>query len=207
MKSSTPRVNRSTSPSFGRLPVFDKEQESMLKDKVLKASDLYHGVTTRQCKSIAFNLAEKCQLPNPFNSTKRLTGDKWLRNFMGRNENLSIRKPESTSLQRIRGFTKEKVDIFFNNLKSVQSLNKIAPSRIYNLDETGITTVHRPPNILAKKGQNKLAKRLQESEEKQRLFYVVSVPLEYSIPQCLYLQGKDHYLCLEGVHLKDQWLK
>ncbi|KAL7296909.1 hypothetical protein TKK_0010299 [Trichogramma kaykai] len=141
-----------------RLPVFDKEQESMLKDKVLKASDLYHGVTTRQCKSIAFNLAEKCQLPNPFNSTKRLAGDKWLRNFMGRNENLIIRKPESTSLQRIRGFTKEKVDIFFNNLKSVQSLNKIAPSRIYNLDETGITTVHSPPNILAKKGQKQVGK-------------------------------------------------
>uniref|UniRef100_A0ABD2WY21 HTH psq-type domain-containing protein n=1 Tax=Trichogramma kaykai TaxID=54128 RepID=A0ABD2WY21_9HYME len=60
LKSSTPRVNRLSSPSFGRLPVFNKEQESMLKDKVLKASDLYHGVTPRQCKSIAFNLAEKC---------------------------------------------------------------------------------------------------------------------------------------------------
>ena len=110
MKTSTSRINASTSPKFGRLPILNKEQESHLKTRLIKASNAYCGLSPRVCRKIAFNSAEKANLKHRFSHNKKQAGVKWLKNFFQRNGGLSVRKPESTSLQRITGFSKSKVD-------------------------------------------------------------------------------------------------
>ena len=53
---------------------------------------------------------------------------------------------------------------FVEKIKSKELAEKIAnwkypsPYDIYNLDETGATTVQRPPNVIAPKGTNRWAK-------------------------------------------------
>ena len=69
----------------------------------------------------------------------------WLKGLF---ENLSLRKPESTSLARAMAFNPFNVHAFFDNLKSILSNSNIPPTRIWNLDETGINTVPNFRNIL-----------------------------------------------------------
>ena len=76
MKSSTSRVNGTTSPKFKRPTVFTKEEESHLKSRLIEASNTYCKITPKICRKIAFSVAEKAQLPNPFNSDKKQAGYK-----------------------------------------------------------------------------------------------------------------------------------
>ena len=64
-----------------------------------------------------------------------------------------MRKPEVTSLNRIRGLNGQEVENFFDNLENVMEKNKFVPHIIFNMDETGITAVQETGKIIAPKGQ------------------------------------------------------
>jgi len=55
-------------------------------------------------------------------------------------------------MSRATSFNKFNVSAFFNNLINCLSRSHFTPDRIYNLDETGNSTVHVPPKIIATKG-------------------------------------------------------
>ncbi|XP_065665503.1 uncharacterized protein LOC136086931 [Hydra vulgaris] len=70
---------------------------------------------------------------------------------------LAYQKPEPTFMARASGFTKEKVDRFFDVLESIifNQYGKIVipPSRIFNTDESGFSVCHTPGKIVALKGK------------------------------------------------------
>lgn len=55
-------------------------------------------------------------------------------------------------MSRATSFNKFNVSAFFTNLINCLSRSNFTPDRIYNLDETGNSTVHVPPKIIATKG-------------------------------------------------------
>lgn len=143
-------------PSMGRKPVFSKDQESEIKVQLLSLSKMFYGLTPLQLRRSAFEYAESNNIPHSFNKLNKLAGKDWLYGFMARNPELSVRKPEATSLNRVTAFNKEEVRRFFENLEKVITKYKFAPTRIYNMDETGITTCHKPSRIVAPKGQKQV---------------------------------------------------
>jgi hypothetical protein len=72
-------------------------------------------------------------------------------------EHISLWKPESTSLAWSTSFIKLNVQQFFNNVKAIREKHgPFLPHRKYNVDETGLSTVHVPPKILAPRGIKQL---------------------------------------------------
>lgn len=137
--------------------VFSLEQESQLEQYLTQAASLHYGLTKKDARILAFQYARENNIKTPDNWTTNATaGKEWLRHFMNRHPSLSLRKPEATSLARSTSFNKENIQAFFNNLKTVMSRYKFSPANIYNLDETGNSSVHAPPKIIALKGVKQL---------------------------------------------------
>ncbi|KAJ8934809.1 hypothetical protein NQ318_010223 [Aromia moschata] len=91
------------------------------------------------------------------NFKDNIAGLDWLHGFFKRHPDLSLRSPEPTSAARAMGFNKTAVSKFFTNLIACIEKYKIQPHRIYNVDETAITTVPKSQSkIIAQRGRRQV---------------------------------------------------
>jgi len=114
------------------------------------------GINTVELRKLAFDLAEKEKLSHRFKDST--AGKTWLRGFLARHPELAIRTPEPTSLGRAVGFNKPCVDRFFDLYKTELQKHTYTADRIYNVDESGLTVVHKPRKVLAMKGMKQVGK-------------------------------------------------
>lgn len=140
-------------------PVFNLNLENLLIDYLLNMSKRFLGMTTSQVRHFAYELAiaNNCTFPDVWNIKKK-AGKDWLDGFLKRHGTLSLRKPEATSLARASGFNKPVVDNFYDMLRDVLIQVGVEPSRIYNVDETGLSTTQVPTKVYSAKGQKQVGK-------------------------------------------------
>jgi transposase-like protein len=87
--------------------VFTVEIEQLLVDYIKKAAQIYHGLTPKNIRELAFKLAQSNNLTMPPTWTQQqIAGVDWFACFMRRHSNLSIQEPEPTSLARMTNFNR-----------------------------------------------------------------------------------------------------
>lgn len=143
-------------PKLGTYTVFTAIQEAEMAEHIKKLANIFYGLSPTDLRRSAYIYAEKNNIRNNFNKKSCMAGRDWLEGFLKRNPTISVRKPEATSLNRIKGFNKTEVDHFFQNVENVMSKYNFFPTEIYNIDESGMGTVQEPGVILAVKGQKRV---------------------------------------------------
>lgn len=146
-------------PDYGSSSrAFTDEEEDMLEDYVLNACQLNHGLSPLGVRKLAYEFAEANDKPIVKKWSNELASFEWYYGFMRRRKNLSLRKPQATSLTRGTSFNRHNVAKFFTNLRSLKERYNFEPADIWNLDETGVTTVHNPKKVVAGKGCKQVSK-------------------------------------------------
>ncbi|XP_046383032.1 uncharacterized protein LOC124172345 isoform X2 [Ischnura elegans] len=143
-------------PKYQSRLIFTAEQEKCLADYLITCSKLCYGQSTRNTRELAYEMAvvNSIQVPKNWHDDSA-AGLDWLRLFLKRNPNLSIRQPENCSLSRCTSFNAHTVKTFFDNLGAALRRSECFGdgSRIWNLDETGTSTVvNKSAKVIAEKG-------------------------------------------------------
>ncbi|KAF2906019.1 hypothetical protein ILUMI_00158, partial [Ignelater luminosus] len=81
---------------------------------------------------------------------------------------LSIRKPE------VNTFNRYSVSLFFDNLGKVYDIYKFGFNKVYNVNETGLTTVQKPSKIIATK-ETKQVRAIISAERGQLVTLALAV--------------------------------
>lgn len=152
-------VSGKISPALGRhRPVFSELRELELVAYLKEMDEVFFGLTKEDFKSLAYEFADKNSLAYPLSwGIHKKAGEDWLAGFLRRNLDISLRTPEPTSIARARGFNRPQVQRFYQNLSDQVTKHNIDASRLYNMDETGVTTTsNRPPKVLSVKGKKQV---------------------------------------------------
>lgn len=120
-----------------------------------------YGLCPLAVRKIVYQYCVENKIAHRFADERQMAGKKWMKKFLQRHPNLSIRKPEALSIQRALGYNSSKVRIFEEVLKkelfNTDGSCRIIPENIYNVDETGVSVNHKPQKILAQKGKRSVS--------------------------------------------------
>lgn len=156
----------------GSVPTFDKDIEDQITKHIKELETRFYGLTMLELRKLAFDLAEKNGIPHKFNKEKGVAGWNWIKGFLRRNPSISLRKPELTSAARAQAFNKPRIKDFFKRLAEVLDSNDIRAENIWNVDESGFSTVQsRSVKIFATKGRKQVG--FLSSAERGKHFTVI----------------------------------
>ena len=151
-------VEETAAPRLGRAAIMSEEFEKDLAERVMYLSKVFYGVTTDKIASVAFEFAERQQINHRFNRTTRKAGRDWIKSFMRRNPEVTVRKPENLSLARIEAVNRKNLRTFFDNLAEIIGSGNFTPHRIFNVDETGLSAVVTGGKVVAAKGAKRVGR-------------------------------------------------
>ncbi len=143
----------------GRQPVFEPIFERELAEHIKRFDDHLVGLTVSDIQMLAYQMAVRNEIPHRFNNETEMAGRRWVKGFLSRaaGSGLSIRQPECLSMNRFRSFTKENCDKFFEILAEIVETHHLDGSRIYNMDESGFSTVQKKGDkVISTRGKRRV---------------------------------------------------
>ena len=128
-------------------------QEAEIEAYIKQAASIFFGLSPEEIRSLAYQCAQMMNISMPSTwAENELAGPDWFTSFMKRHPGLALRTPECTSLARASAFNREHTKLFFTKLSEVLELYNFQAKNIWNVDESGISTVQKPRTIVAPKG-------------------------------------------------------
>jgi len=133
----------------GPSPSFDIMQETLLCEHIKTMAEIGMGYSRQETINLASDYAIHLEIKK---QGERLSL-KWLYGFLGRWPELKVKKPQSLEIARARSATKTTIENYFKELNNILTKYHLTdkPSRIYNIDEKGLSTNHKPPKIVTGK--------------------------------------------------------
>ncbi|XP_065662703.1 uncharacterized protein LOC136085333 [Hydra vulgaris] len=161
---------------FGK--VLSDNQEQDLNKYIKDMDNSFYGLSMMDIRLIVFEFCKKNLIPNLFNKDSKLAGEDFVRGFLKRHPDLSLRKPEAISINRVFDLNKDDIKIYFSNLenllhkynfhkpfKVISSTGKRCVSSVTS-EEKGVTTTilcacntvghYVPPMMIFKRKKKKL---------------------------------------------------
>lgn len=196
------RLKRTTAAiKLGRYDItFTQEMEEELCSYIKTIDNMFYGLTSRALRSLAFEFAEKNKLEHRFDKTSKMAGKGWLRGFLKRHKDVTLRQPTATSLARAVGFNKPQCKRFYDNLSQLMKKYNFPPHAIYNMDESGFSTVpNKPPKVFSTKGK-KCVNKISSAERGTNVTVVcaMSASGQYIPPAFIYPRKRMKAELLDG---------
>ena len=133
--------------------VLTAEEESELASYCVKMADMGFGLSRADVMVVAFKIIEASGRKHPF--TDGTAGRAWFDGFKSRHPRLTLRSTQQLSRARALSANSEIISDFFGKLAAVCAklnlLNK--PMNIFNMDETGVTIVHKGGKVVTEMGR------------------------------------------------------
>jgi hypothetical protein len=141
------RQNVSIDCHHGANTLFTEDEERKLVDHIVYMADIGYGYSLMDIQYMAWDYA--MSLHKPVKAKEHLSQG-WMYSFLYRWEELKVVKPQCLSLSRAKSASKENIDKYFQELNSILTEHdlKQSPQRIFNIDESGFSTEHKPPKIV-----------------------------------------------------------
>ena len=131
-----------------------KEVEGELVRHIKRLDDLFFGLSILELRKLAYAVACAHGI-SAFGDEKKAANKTWYYNFMKRHPELRLHTSEPTSLARTKGFNRKDVDDFFEKYCELIDEHGFTAEKIYNVDETGHSTVHKPSKVISTKGKRR----------------------------------------------------
>jgi DDE superfamily endonuclease/helix-turn-helix, Psq domain len=130
----------------GKPPLFSMFEEARLVSHIKTMAGYGYGYTRQECVNLAMDLA--VQLGK--RGRQEQLSLKWMRGLLKRWPELRVLKPRGLEYSRARMASELTVSTYFQNLQLCLEEHSLAdkPHLIFNIDEKGITTEHKPPSII-----------------------------------------------------------
>jgi hypothetical protein len=169
-----------------------KENEWHLVTYIKKLQASGFPPTGETLRKLAFQFAERNEIPHRFNRDKGMAGWDWLDSFLRRHPGLIKKKPQGLSVDRAMAMNRKAIEDYFNLLLDVLTKNNLLdkPGHIYNMDESGFQMNPRPDTVIAKKGSPTLY-QMTSGEKGETISVMACCNAEgYFIPPACILKGK-----------------
>jgi hypothetical protein len=174
---------------LGRSSDLPPNIENDLVQHTLLLESRFYGLTRQTVLRLVYQIAKANNIATRFNDDKQIAGKEWLRGFLHRHPEISLRVPEASSLARAAGFNRQRVGEFFNLLQNTVHDEDLTPDRIFNMDETGFSSVQKPQKVFARKGKHQVG-AITSGERGRNITFVccVSASGMYVPPLIIYLR-------------------
>ena len=121
----------------------------------MKIARMFYGLPVVEFLKLLYTYAIAVgskAIPEAWERSHQATRD-WYYGFMKRHPTLTLKTPEGMSIARIMAFNRTNVDLFFNIFCQAMDKYGFRPERIFNLDESSVTTVMKPVRVLCERGR------------------------------------------------------
>lgn len=122
--------------------LFSKEQEQTLCNYIRLLENQLEGFSGLDIRGLAYDLAEKYKLPHRFKKENELAGEDWLRGFLNRHPEITLKKRRFFNY-KMPSYNKEDIYKLINTFEILVDKHKLKANNIYTLDETTIPCIAR----------------------------------------------------------------
>ena len=133
--------------------VLTVEEEEKLAHYCVRMADMGFGLSREDVMITAFNIVDRSGRAHPF--THGQAGRSWFDGFRERHPHLIYRSAQALSRARAACGNEAIIHDFFMKLETVYHQLDILskPMQIFNVDETGVSVVHKPGKVITELGR------------------------------------------------------